>query len=77
MFDFFLNVCYVRYDGARSLHSHFSAFITEAALLQHAGPRSVAPSGCGHGQRREEELYDHSLLQRQVIGDRKGIEELM
>lgn len=62
-----------RYDGTRSLHSHFFAYITEVSLLQHAGPRSVAPSGCGHGKRREEMLSGLSLLQRQGSGDRKGM----
>lgn len=62
-----------RYDGARSLHSHFFAYIIEVSLLQHAGPRSVAPSGCGHGQRCEEELSGFSILQWQGSGDRKGM----
>ncbi len=62
-----------RHDGARSLLPNFFAHVTEVPLLQHAGPRSVASSDCGHGQRGEEELSDLGLLQRQGSGDRKGM----
>lgn len=61
-----------RYDGARSLHPHFFAYISEVPLFQHAGSRSVAPPDRGHGQRCEEELFGLSLLQRQSSGNRKG-----
>ena len=63
---------FIRYDGARGLQPHFFACVTEVSLLQHADPRSVAPPGCGPGQRREEELPGLCLLQRQASGDRKG-----
>lgn len=64
-----------RYDGAGSWskQSHIFAYVAEVPLLQYAGPRSVAPSGCGHGQRLEEELCDLGLLQWQSSGDRKGM----
>lgn len=54
------------------MHPYVFAHLIEVSLLQHAGPRSVAPSDCGYGQRCEEELPDFSLLQRQGSGDRKG-----
>lgn len=56
------SLCFYRYDGAWCLHSHFFDYNIEVPLLQHAGPWSVAPSGCGHGQRCEEKLSDVSLL---------------
>lgn len=62
-----------RYNGARGLHSYITAYVTEIPLLQHAGPRSVAPSGCRHVQRCKEELRDLSLLQWEGVWVRKGM----
>lgn len=66
------SLCCCRHDGARNLHSYLVACITEVAMLQHAGPRSVAPSDCSHGQRREEELSDLSLFQWKAVWHREG-----
>lgn len=62
-----------RYNGARGFHSYITAYIIEISMLQHAGPRSVASSGCSHVQRCKEELCHLSLFQRQGIWVWKGI----
>lgn len=62
-----------RCDGGGGLQSDITAYVAEIPLLQHAGPRSVAPSGCSHGQRRKEELRDLRLLERQIFWFRKGM----
>lgn len=62
-----------RCNGGRGLYSYITAYVTEISLLQHAGPRSVAPSGCSHDQRCKEELCDVSLLEWQIIWFRKGM----
>lgn len=65
-----------RYDGARGMHPNISAQLTQVPLLKHVGPWSMASSGCGDGQGREEELFGLSLLQQQGCGDRKGTYDL-
>lgn len=62
-----------RCDGGGGLQSDVAAYVAEIPLLQHAGPRSVAPSGRSHGQRREEELRGLCLRERQIIWFRKGM----
>lgn len=75
LFDFLnpIGICVFRCDGARSFHSNIFAHITEVPLLQQTGPRSVASSGRGHGQRCEEELRGLRLLQWHRIWDWKGM----